>query len=161
MQARTKKIVIAVAAGLLVTLVAFTAVLTVLIRNSDPRPVTVTAFADGTSVTVPPFQYCTMDLQDCTEGDVTILELRPGSPLQLSLPSEVSSVRWRLLAVYETADGGTVEEQLFAPGDASAVTVPSSIENPLIGVEIQLPSSVVDEQERPFVHAVWSIQTLV
>ena len=39
------------------------------------------------------------------------------------------------------------------------MTVPSDPDLQLLGVEIQLPSAVVDEAGEPIAHAVWAIKT--
>lgn len=159
LQPRTEKILIAIAAGLVVTLVAFVGVLTVLIRGNETQPATITAYADGTTVTVPPFKYCTLYLEDCVEKDTIPIELRPGHPLQVSLPKEISSAPWRLLAMYgNTEDEVYVQYTPFRPGEALAVTVPTIVNDvPLAGVEVQLPSAVVDEAGIPRAHATWSL----
>ncbi|NLU82427.1 DUF2771 domain-containing protein [Rhodococcus sp. HNM0569] len=159
MQPTTKRNLIAIAAALVVALVVFVSVLVVLIRGSDPRPVSVTAYSHGSTVEVTPYLYCTVNLEDCSEeGTIAPLDVPAGMPLQLSLPSEISSAPWRLLTVYQGPNGEpVVQARIYLSNDASAVTVPSTPELPLVGVEIQLPSAVVDEQGQPKARAVWAV----
>ncbi|NLG55516.1 MAG: DUF2771 family protein, partial [Rhodococcus sp.] len=98
----------------------------------------------------------------CTEGPATVIDARPGQPLQLSLPKEISGAPWRLISVYgyTEADASVIFEP-FRSGDASAVTVPAVVDDaPLVGVEIQLPSAVVDDEGVPLAHATWAIEVI-
>lgn len=60
-----RTIVALVAAALLMLTVAFVGALVVLVRNADEPDVTITAYAHGKTVTVRPFSYCTVTMQDC------------------------------------------------------------------------------------------------
>lgn len=160
MQASTKKILAIVTAGLTVTLIAFVAVMVTLVRGADTHPTTLTAYAHGTSVEVAPLEYCTLYLEDCKSGDIAQLDVPTGYPLQLSLPKEIADAPWRLVAVYEIGDGTSfVAKRTYTPGEATAVTVEPIEGMALAGVEIQLPSAVIDEEGLPQAHAVWSIKT--
>ncbi|WP_020476840.1 MULTISPECIES: DUF2771 domain-containing protein [unclassified Rhodococcus (in: high G+C Gram-positive bacteria)] len=160
MQARTKKILALIAVGLMVVLVAFVGVLYALVRNSSPRLPEITAFAHNRAEQIPPLAYCNLYLEDCTTGDLAELDVPPGSSLQLSLPQEIVDAPWRMLVVYQDASGQVVvQEQAHRAGETRAVTVPSSDDLQLAGVEIQLPSAVIDEQGLTKARAAWSIKT--
>ncbi|WP_072687217.1 DUF2771 domain-containing protein [Rhodococcus marinonascens] len=160
MQLRTKKILALSAAGLVVVLVAFVGVLYTLVRDSPTRLPVITAFAHDRSEQVIPFGYCNLYLEDCESGGITELDVPPGYPLQLSLPPEIVNAPWRIFALYQDASGGPVIlEKTHRAGETRAVTVPSSEDLQLAGVEIQLPSAVVDEEGLPHARAVWSIKT--
>lgn len=162
LQPRTKKTLALIVVVLIVAAVAFAAVLTVLIRDAEKRPPEVAAYAHGKSITVPPLQYCDLYLENCVNGELAELDVPLGYPLQLSLPPEITNAPWHLVMIFEGPDGEIVpEERDYAPGEASAVTVRSAQQPPLQldGIEIQLPSAVVDETGLPYAHAVWSIKT--
>ncbi|PBC46645.1 hypothetical protein CJ179_26665 [Rhodococcus sp. ACS1] len=160
MQARTKKILALIAVGLIVVLVAFVGVVYTLVRNSSPRLPEITAFAHDRAEQVAPLGYCNLYLEDCETGDIAELDVPPGSSLQLSLPQEIVDAPWRMLIVYQDPSGQLlVQEQAHRAGETRAVTVPSSEDLQLAGVEIQLPSAVVDEQGLTQARAAWSIKT--
>ncbi|MFH5209141.1 DUF2771 domain-containing protein [Antrihabitans spumae] len=162
LQPKTVKILALLGTGVLVVAVAFFAVLFVLVKDSDPRLPAVTAYAYGEAITVEPTRYCELDLTECSEeGSIAKLQVPVGYPLQLSLPKELSDAPWRLYATYDGPNGLEIVEQGYRPGQATAVSVRSKTtpEAKLLGVEIRLPSSVVDENGDPFQRAVWLIET--
>ncbi|MEV0947788.1 DUF2771 domain-containing protein [Rhodococcus sp. NPDC049939] len=160
MQARTKRILALSTVGLLVVLVAVAGVVYALVRNLPPRLPEITAFAHDRTERVVPLGYCNLYLEDCAGGGITELDVPPGYPLQLSMPPEIVNAPWRLFAIYEDPSGNAIiMEQTHRAGETHAVTVPSSEELQLAGVEIQLPSAVVDEEGLPHARAVWSIKT--
>lgn len=161
LQARTKKTIALIAGALVVVAAVFTAVVWKLVDSAEPTPPQVTAYAAGTSVAANPTQYCNLYLEDCVEQEITTLDVPAGYPLQLSLPAEISDAPWRLIVVYgDTETGQTyLDGVMFESGAQRAVTVPSDPSMQLLGVEIQLPSAVVDEAGEPIAHAVWAIQT--
>lgn len=162
---KTKKMLAIGTAGLLIVAVAFVAVLVVLIRQAPPHIPTITAFADGDVVTVEPYLYCPIDAPLCeSRGVSSLVPVREGHPLQLSLPSEVTSAPWIAAAVY--ADGNDIVEvdALYPPDDKLQLTVPAVDDDgrALLGVEIRLPSGIIDvdtQQEEIISHAIWSIAT--
>lgn len=160
LQPRAKKILALSAVGLVVILVAFVGILYTLIRESAPRPPSITAFAHRTSLQVEPLEYCNLYLEDCTSGTIAELDVPVGYPLQLSLPQEIVDAPWRIVIVYQDQSGNlVVQEQAHRAGETRAITIPSTDELQLAGVEIQLPSAVIDEQGLTEAHAVWSIKT--
>ncbi|EOM77855.1 DUF2771 domain-containing protein [Rhodococcus rhodnii] len=161
LQASAKRTLTLIAVALVVVLIAFTTVMVVLIRGSDSEPARITAYTHGTTSEVAPYVYCGIYLDECVgDEESTFLDVPPGMPLQLSLPSEISDAPWLLIAAYMAPDGtGIAAPSSYAAGEAAAVTVPSSEEFPLIGVEIRLPSAVIDENENPQARAVWSVAT--
>ncbi|AYJ48584.1 DUF2771 family protein [Rhodococcus sp. P1Y] len=163
---KTKKILAIGTAGLVVLAVAFVAVLAVLIQNAPTHRPTITAFADGRSVTVEPYLYCPVDAPLCeNDGTSSSVPVRKGYPLQLSLPTEITSAPWIVAAVYSNDGGDAVEtDTLYLPDEKLGLTVePVDAEGrALLGVEIRLPSGVIDagtQQEEIISHAIWSIAT--
>lgn len=163
---KTKKLLAIGTVGVVVVAVAFVAVLALLIKNAPTHRPTITAFADGRSVTVEPYLYCPVDAPLCeNDGVSSTVPVRKGHPLQLSLPTEITSAPWIVAAVYADADGGAVEsDTLYLPGQKTGLTVqPLDDEGrELLGVEIRLPSGIIDtdtQQEEIVSHAIWSIAT--
>lgn len=162
---KTKKILAIGTAGLIVVGVAFVAVLALLIKDAPTHRPTITAFADGRSVVVEPYLYCPVDAPLCeTDGASATVPVRPGHPLQLSLPTEITSAPWILAAVYADGDGAVESDTLYLPDEKLGLTVAPVDDDgrELLGVEIRLPSGVIDtdtQQEEIISHAIWSIAT--
>ncbi|MGQ4600267.1 DUF2771 family protein [Nocardia sp. R6R-6] len=178
LNART--IVALIAAALLVLTVAFVGVLAVLIRNAEQPDVTLTAYAHGKTVTVRPFSYCAVTMQDCRilpedtaagtlfgtlpcapdapdchRGRTVELEVPAGYPLQLSLPKEVADAPWLAELVYILPSGEKVDRVISRndyPDRALALTIESKPEPDLrlVGVEFQLPILARDETGKEF-----------
>ncbi|MBY6365366.1 DUF2771 family protein [Rhodococcoides corynebacterioides] len=146
--------------------VAFVVVVGRAIVDAPDRVPRVSAFADGRFAEVEPFRYCPVQEPLCEyEGTTAVLPVREGHPLQLSLPGEISESPWGFAAVYqnpETGEAGEVDDY-FAPGTRNTLTVePTRDGLDLVGVEVRLPSGVIDvdtNQEEIVSHAIWSIAT--
>lgn len=178
---KTKKLLAIGTAGLLVIGVASVAVLALLISDAPTHRPTITAFADGKAVTVEPYLYCPVEAPLCDpDGASASLPVRAGRPLQLSLPSEITSAPWIVAAVYSDGSGsdgsgsngsgsngsGNVVETdtLYLPDQKLGLTVAPVDDDgrKLLGVEIRLPSGVISTetaQEEIISHAIWSIAT--
>lgn len=165
---KTKKIVAIGSAALVVIAIAFVAVLAILIRNAPEHVPAVTAYANGRSAEVEPYLYCPVDQPLCgNEGESTTLPLGNSPVLQLSLPSEIAKAPWILASVYGDAATGEIVEtdKLYLPDSAVSVTVQAKDPDgrELLGVEVRLPSGVIDsdtQQEEIISHAIWSIATM-
>lgn len=166
--AKTKKILAIGTAGLVVLGVAFVFVLALLVRDAEPHTPVITAFADGTAIEVAPYLYCPVDAPLCqSDGNSAALDVSEGHPLQLSLPTEITGAPWIAAAVYaDKADPNDIVETdtLYLPGQQLALTVPPLDDDGrlLVGVEIRLPSGIIDadtQQEEIISHAIWSIAT--
>ena len=162
---KTKKILAIGTVGLVVVAVAFVAVLALLVKDAPSHRPTVTAFADGRTVVVEPYLYGPVNEPLCdTDGTSATVPVREGHPLQLSLPGEITSAPWILAAVYADGDGAVESDTLYLPDEKLGMTVqPLDDEGrELLGVEIRLPSGVIDsdtQQEEIISHAIWSIAT--
>ncbi|WP_330252052.1 DUF2771 domain-containing protein [Nocardia sp. NBC_00565] len=163
----TRTVVALAVAALSVLTVAFVGVLTVLVRKAEHHDPTVTAYAHGKTVTVEPFLYCTVKLEDCKYGETVALEVPAGYPLQLSLPKKIADAPWLAQLVYVLPNGDKVDRVVSRndfPEGALAVTIDSKPEDELrlVGVELQLPILARDETGREFYvpHAAWSISTV-
>ncbi|MEU5840714.1 DUF2771 domain-containing protein [Rhodococcus sp. NPDC047139] len=161
LQARTKKTLALLLAAVVVVVGGIAATVWRLVDSAEPTLPTITAYARGEAATIGPAQYCNLYLEDCMENQIGELDVPAGYPLQLSLPQEISGAPWRIITVYgDTRTGQTyVDGQMFEAGARRALTVPSAPDLQLLGVEIQLPSAVVDEAGEPIAHAVWAVRT--
>jgi hypothetical protein len=163
---KTKKMLAVGTAGLIVVGVAFVAVLALLIKDAPTHRPTITAFADGHSVVVEPYLYCPVEAPLCEDvGSSSTVPVREGRPLQLSLPTEITSAPWIVATVYGSSLDDAVEsDTLYLPDQKLALTIPPIDDEgrDLLGVEIRLPSGVIDsdtQQEEIISHAIWSIAT--
>lgn len=168
------------AVALLVLTVALVGVLAVLVHDAEKPDVTLTAYAHGKTVTVRPFSYCSVTMQDCSilpednvpgtvfttlncgpdtpdchRGRTVDLEVPAGYPLQLSLPKKVADAPWLAQLVYLLPNGEKVDQVISRndyPDRAFALTIDSKPEPDLrlIGVEFQLPILARDETGREF-----------
>lgn len=163
----TNKVRTTLALALILLLVAATAgVVWSLARHAEPKDPELTAYAHGTTVTVPPFRYCTVRMEDCRQGETVFLEVPAGNPLQISLPDALVDSPWELLPLYARGNGEIVEQPSSYrdhPAGTRALTVDSRPESglELIGVELQVMIIAMDEagNQFPVPHAVWSIKT--
>ncbi|PXY30971.1 DUF2771 family protein [Prauserella muralis] len=141
---------------------------------SAPGPPEVTFFADGDSIRADPLIYCDALLESCERGGKPAsLKVRPGKPVQVSLPSDVSETPWALNVQYLDAQGRPqpVRQQVFTDGTQHAYTVtPGSPRDQLVVVEIQQLGAayaadsrgnpILDENGQPqlVVRGVWSLR---
>ncbi|WP_241385735.1 DUF2771 domain-containing protein [Rhodococcus sp. CH91] len=161
LQARTKKTLALVLAALVIVVAGVAATVWKLVDSAEPGLPSLTAYARGETVAVEPAQYCNLYLEDCVENPIGELDVPAGYPLQLSLPAEITDAPWRIITVYGDMQTGQtyVDGAMFEAGARRALTVPSDPDLQLLGIEIQLPSAVVDEAGEPIAHAVWAIKT--
>jgi hypothetical protein len=129
-------------------------------QHTQTTPPTLTASVEGRSITVDAKDYCDLQLQNCRHGDIAQLPMRAGDTLTLALPHDVVDAPWWLIAVYRAPDGTSkADTRYFRPGETAKVTVPSTPEQALAGVEIHLPAAVVDHSGDPYSRALWAVDT--
>ncbi|MDG3011742.1 DUF2771 domain-containing protein [Rhodococcus sp. D2-41] len=129
--------------------------------NTTTPPPQITFYANGKSVQAGPVKYCSIKVTDCVSGTKAHLDVPTGSPVQISLPKEISRAPWTMTLEY-LGPGMRSEYELrtFAPNDRTAVAVGGAGEHrQLLTVEINLPSSVVNPQGEPFSRAYWALDT--
>lgn len=172
---RGRVIAAMVGVGLLVLVAVTAGVVAIAAHNAPHHDPEITAYAHGTAVTVPPYQYCDLrvigedrlEMSDCRQNEVVDLTTPPGYPLQLSLPSEIADAPWRGYLVYVLPGDTEILTQEIRHTDYPKGTVALTIDSQptpelrLIGVEIQLPVPAIDEtgRETTVPHASWSIRT--
>jgi hypothetical protein len=125
--------------------VAGIAVLAGCAAPSDPQ---VTFYSHGKSVEVDPVGYCDPTGSRCTPppktpaGDLTV---PAQAPLQISVPSQVSSAPWQVSFLYRGANGEQVGDRtpVFAPNQRYAYTLRPPQGARLEHVEVQVYAAVL------------------
>jgi hypothetical protein len=118
--------------------------------SSAPPQVT---FAAGAATAVAqPTQYCDLRLEDCSADPAAPAELPvpAGTPLQVTVPEEVSSAPWHVVFRYTDAAGTEVDRRspLFAAGEQTDYTLelPEPTDR-LVEAQVQQfgPAPAIDE----------------
>jgi hypothetical protein len=143
--------------------------------SAPPAP-QVTFFADGHTVNAAPLIHCDVRVQKCEQAkDATVsLKVRPGKPVQISVPSEVAKTPWLVNIQYTDAQGELqpVQQKVFTSGNTFAYTVaPPAPNDQLVVVEVQQISAatpvdpvtnrpITDQNGNPqlVVQSLWSLQ---
>ncbi|CCH27856.1 DUF2771 family protein [Actinosynnema sp. NPDC047251] len=87
-----------------------------------PHDPEVTFYADGKTVTVQPTQYCDVKSENCdVDTQATgVLKVRPGKPVQISVPGDLAKTAWSVKFTYRDAQGTPQEplrSKLFTKND--------------------------------------------
>ncbi|MCB0931756.1 MAG: DUF2771 domain-containing protein [Mycobacterium sp.] len=122
----------------------------------------ISVYSHGHSERVGPYLYCNVvNLNDCiTDGVQGTLAVSSRYPVQLSVPTAISSAPWRLLMVYD--DERDTMTTAFRPGSRLAVTIPTvdARRGKLAGLVVQLLTLVQDQEGElhDVPHAEWSVR---
>ncbi|QQQ76916.1 DUF2771 family protein [Saccharothrix sp. 6-C] len=108
---------------------------------TDPE---VTFHADGRTINVRPSQYCDLQSENCdvTPDAVGVLRVRPGKPVQISVPGDLADTAWSVKFTYRNARGEPQEplrSKLFTerePRYAYTLVLPNP-DDQLESVEVQ------------------------
>ncbi|GAA1236886.1 DUF2771 family protein [Prauserella halophila] len=141
--------------------------------SAAPEP-EVTFYADGDTTVAAPLIYCNELVDDCgDEGTPVDLDVRPGMPVQVSVPADVAETPWVIIIQYLNAETGeeSVEQQTFTDLSQHAYTVtPPTEQDAVAVVEVQQIGAAygVDAQGNPIVdengqpqlvtRGLWSLQ---
>lgn len=141
---------------------------------SAPGQPRISFFADGDTVRTEPLVYCDALVKQCERsGRPATLRVRPGEPVQVSLPEQVVKTPWVVNVQYLGPDGKPrpVRQKVFTDRNQHAYTVqPGGPGNQLLVVEIQQLGAafaanskgepILDEAGQPqlVVRGVWSLQ---
>ncbi len=142
--------------------------------SAPPQP-EVTFFADGDTERAAPLRYCDALLTSCepTRGEPATLDVRPGMPVQVSVPSEVARTPWVVNIQYLDDQGRPqpVRQEVFTSGERHAYTaLPEAPGDQLLVVEVQQLGAayaadaqgdpILDEAGEPqlVARAVWSLR---
>jgi hypothetical protein len=143
---------------------------------SAPAAPDVTFFADGHAVDAQPLIHCDVRVQKCQQAkNATVtLKVRPGKPVQISVPSAVAKTPWLVNVQYTNANGELqpVQQKVFTSGNTYSYTAtPPAPDDQLVVVEIQQISAatpvdaatnkpITDANGNPqlVVQSIWSLQ---
>jgi hypothetical protein len=135
---------------------------------SAPSAPEVTFFADGHTVNSAPLIHCDELVRNCVRSpdSAASLKVRPGKPVQVSVPSEIANTPWVVNVQYANAKGELqpVKQQTFTSGNTLAYTAtPPAADDQLVVVEIkQLGAAyAADETGKPIVDAAGNPQLVV
>jgi len=143
--------------------------------SATAGPPEVTFFADGHTVDAEPIVHCDALVSQCDESPdaAATLQVRPGKPVQISVPSEVGDTPWLVNVQFTNAQGELqpVKQQFFSPGDRLAYTATGDApDDQIVVVEVQqlgaayaadqAGNPVLDENGNPqlVARAFWSLQ---
>ncbi|GAB2988507.1 DUF2771 family protein [Saccharothrix stipae] len=109
-----------------------------------PTAPEVTFYADGEAINVHPTQYCDLRSENCdVDPDaVGVLRVRPGYPVQISVPGDLADTAWSVKFTYRNAQGEPQEplrSKLFTERDpkyAYTLVLPNP-DDQLESVEVQ------------------------
>jgi len=137
-------------------------------------PPEITFYSDGHTVNAEPVVHCDALVRSCDKNpDATAnLKVRPGKPVQISVPSDVSDTPWLVNVQYADAKGDLqIKQQYFSPSTRLAYTAtPPAPADQLVVVEVQqigaayaadeAGNPILDENGNPQVvaRALWSLQ---
>ncbi|SDD27956.1 DUF2771 family protein [Actinokineospora iranica] len=93
----------------------------VLTACGTPQPPEVTFYADGKTVRVTPQILCEVGTQECLQNEdaVASLRIRPGKPVQVSVPADIAQSPWGVAFSYLDREGQRVDasSRVFFPKD--------------------------------------------
>jgi hypothetical protein len=118
--------------------------LLVLAGCAAPADPEVTFYADGEAINVKPSQYCDLRSENCDVDAeaVGLLRVRPGKPVQISVPGDLADTAWSVKFTYRNARGEPQEplrSKLFTERDpkyAYTLVLPNT-DDQLESVEVQ------------------------
>lgn len=130
--------------------------------GGTPEDPEVTFYADGEAVRTGPIQYCDVDVLECqAHPDAAArLAVRPGSPVQISVPDSVAEAPWQVVFRYRDGDEPVEGRSGLFPADerlAYTLEVPDG--GQLEALEVQqfgLPA-VEDGVPTFLVRGTWSL----
>ncbi|WP_253826695.1 DUF2771 family protein [Prauserella aidingensis] len=137
----------------------------------DPE---VTFYADGDSTVAAPLIYCDEVLKQCGDEHRPVnLDVRPGMPVQVSVPGSVADTPWVIIVQYVNTETGkeSIDQQAFTDGSQHAYTAtPPTSKDRVAVIEVQQIGAAygVDQQGNPIVdengqpqlvtRGIWSLQ---
>ncbi len=127
-----------------------------------PPPPEVTFFADGDTVRARPQLLCEIGAEECLQDEAAevSLRIRPGRPVQVSVPAEVSDGLWGVVFSYVDRDGNRVDasSRVFTPGSkqlAYTLELPADSDRLLLAAVQQL---VTVDGDQLLVSGIWKLR---
>lgn len=137
-------------------------------------PPQVTFYADGHTVDAKPVVSCDALARNCSKAPnaEVSLKIRPGKPVQVSVPSAIGDTPWLVITQYANPDGTLdAKQQYFGPKTRLAYTAtPGTPNGQIVVVEVQqlgaafaadaAGNPILDEDGNPqlVARAYWSLQ---
>lgn len=135
---------------------------------SAPGPEEVTFFANGTTVQVAPVRTCDPEAAQLTCSEVDLgkagkLKVRPGQPIQISVPGAVAKGLWQVTLQNIDASGQLQQPrqpQLITSGETYAYTVtpPTGGEQTVVVEVAQVAARQASDGIQLIPAASWSLQ---
>ncbi|MEU4666526.1 DUF2771 family protein [Amycolatopsis sp. NPDC023774] len=134
---------------------------------SAPGPAEVTFYGDGHTINVGPIGNCDVKTGICAAnpGAAGRLKLRPGKPVQISVPKEVAEGPWKVTVQFVNGKGQPqpLKEDIITSGDRYAYTaMPPTKDDQIVVVEIAQATVVSrtgdPNDAEPITSALWSLQ---
>lgn len=149
MQPGDKKALTIIGAVVIAAVVIIAGATTLLVRGHE-KPVPTLSFQAGDDLSrVEPSFWCSPKMDACVgvpsnNGDVRVVDhpVPIGSEAMLSVPTEVSSSPWTLLAEYATPRGLVRAQWIHLPDTKYTQVLKSTPNRVLIGVEVSVISAV-------------------
>ncbi|WP_329068157.1 DUF2771 family protein [Amycolatopsis sp. NBC_01480] len=134
---------------------------------SAPGPAEVTFYADGHTIRVGPIGNCDITTGVCAAdpGAAGTLKVRPGRPVQVSVPKEVAETPWKITVQYVNGKGQPLplKEDIITSRDRYAYTAaPPAKDDQIVVVEIAQATVISrtgdPNDAEPITTALWSLQ---
>lgn len=147
---------LAVLTAMVVVAVAIVAVATTLLVRGTPESDPQVSVATGRSLErVEPTFWCDLDMTQCHPRALSIEEIAAlpvtqfpvpaGGSLSLSVPSEIATAPWMLVAAYATPEGVQPVTWIHRSGTTYTQVLESTPDRVLLGVEIKPFSTVLED----------------
>ncbi|MGW0037760.1 DUF2771 family protein [Gordonia sp. NPDC003376] len=100
--------------------------------------------------TIEPVRWCDVFLTECSppatqpQRETPHVPVPTGTSVLLSVPSEIASGPWNLIALYATPKGVYEDSRILQSGTTFTVKLDSQPDRVLIGVTVIVPSAVVN-----------------
>ncbi len=117
--------------------------------SGSPESPEITFYAHGETIRVDAAQFCNAIGTECSPPNpdaIGDLRVPPGSPVQISVPSEVSSAPWQVAMMYRLPNGQEVADRssVFTPDERRTYTArPPTDDAQFTRVEVQQYSGVL------------------
>ncbi|GLY69170.1 DUF2771 family protein [Amycolatopsis taiwanensis] len=137
-------------------------------------PPEVTFYSDGHTVNAKPLVNCDALVRDCSKDPnaAVNLKVRPGKPVQVSVPVEVSDTPWLVITQFTDANGALQAKQQYFPRNSKLAytATPDAPADQIVVVEVQQLGAafaadasgnpILDESGNPqlVARAYWSLQ---
>lgn len=124
-----------------------------------PAPPELTVYADGTAIELAPINYCDVRVTNCHPDTAATgrLNVRPGKPVQISVPTDVAESPW-VVSAWSEASGGEPRQKYFGPDKAFSYTArPNGPKDRLLEIQVLQLGAAVDEAGSLLARGHWQL----